>query len=187
MMNTAHGNIRTTAVTAFVLAAVTATAAQDADGQRRANTGMRARGDAVSPVEHALRRADALELTEDQRNRLEALRVEGLAERTANAARLMEVASEIRAGIVERSAVREELAALREAGAATRGNLRDQLGEILDDDQQEELRRALRRSVWQNRRGQMPGVDRQRGPWRRGGFDRGRGGSRAPRRDRPGR
>ncbi len=186
-MNTARCNIRTTTVTALVLMAATAIGAQDAEGQRRGNTGMRAGGSGTSAVESALRRAGALELTEDQQTRLEALRVEVLAERAANAARLMETASEIRAGIVERGAIREEMAALREAGATTRENLREQLGEILTSDQQQELRQAARRAAWQNRRGTMPRVDRRRGSWRGRGFDRGRRGAWAPRRDRRGR
>lgn len=186
-MNTVRCNIRTTTVAAFVLAATIAVTAQDVEGQRRGNTGMRAGSTGLSPVENALRRADALELTEEQITRLEALRVDVLEERTANAARLMEMASEVRAGIVERGAIREEMAALREAGATTRENLRDQLGEILTSDQQEELRRAARRAVWQNRRGTIPRVDRRRGSWRGRGFDRGRRGAWAPRRDRPGR
>ena len=192
-MNTARSNIRTTTVAALVLAAATALGAQDAEGQRRGNmgmrgnTGMRAGGTGLAPVEQALRRADALELTEDQVTRLEALRVGALAERTANAARLMELASGVRAGTVERAAVREEMTALREAGATTRENLRDQLGDILTSDQQEELRRAARRAAWQNRRGTIPRVDRRRGAWRGRGLDRGRRGAWAPRRDRRGR
>lgn len=186
-MNRARCNIRTTTVAALLLAATTATGAQDAEGQRRGNTGMRARADGMSAVENALRRAEALELTEDQQTRLEALRVEVLAERAANAARLMELASEVRVGIVERGAIREQMAALREAGATTRETLRGQLGEILTSDQQEELRRAARRAAWQNRRGTIPRVDRRRGSWRGRGFDRGRRGAWAPRRDRPGR
>lgn len=186
-MNTAHGNIRTATVAALVLVAATAIGAQNVEGQRRGNMGMRAGSTGPAPVEHALRRADALDLTEDQVTRLEALRVGVLAERAANAARLMELASEVRAGIVERGAIREEIGALREAGATTRENLRDQLGEILTSDQQEELRRATRRAAWQNRRGTIPRVDRRRGPWRGRGFDRGRRGPQAPRRDRSGR
>lgn len=186
-MNTANGNIRTTTAAALLLVAAAAVAAEHAEGQRRGNMGMRARGAGASTVEYALRRAEALELTEDQVTRLEALRVGVVAERSANAARLMELSSEVRAGITERGAIRDELAALREAGATNRGNLRDQLGEILTSDQQEELRRALRRAAWQNRHGTIPRVDRQRGPWRGRGLDRNRRGPRAPRRDRPGR
>lgn len=186
-MNTARCNIRTITAAALVLMAATAIGAQDAEGQRRGNMGMRAGNTGLAPVENALRRADALELTEDQRTRLEALRVGALAERTASAARLMELASGIRSGTVERAAIREEMAALRDAGAAARENLRDQLGEILTSDQQQELRRAARRAAWQNRRGTMPRVDRQRGPWRGRGVDRSRRGPWGPRRDRPGR
>ena len=183
-MNTARCNIRTTTAAALLLVAATAIGAQDADGQRRGNAsmrgnvGMRAGTIGLAPVEQALRRADALELTEDQVTRLEALRVDALAERAANAARLMEMASGVRAGTVERGAIREGMAALREAGATTRENLRDQ---------QQELRQAARRAAWQNRRGTIPRVDRRRGSWRGRGLDRGRRGAWAPRRDRRGR
>ncbi|MCY3676040.1 MAG: hypothetical protein F4Z31_01470 [Gemmatimonadetes bacterium] len=192
-MNTARCNIRTTTVAAFMLVAAAAIGAQDAEGQRRGNAsmrgnmGMRAGTVGLAPVEQALRRADALELTEDQVTRLEALRVGALAERTASTGRLMELASGVRAGTVERGAIREEMAALLEMGATARENLRDQLSEILTDDQQAELRQAARRAAWQNRRGTMPRVDRRRGSWRGRGIDRGRRGAWAPRRDRRGR
>lgn len=156
-MITARSNIRITTVAALTLAATTALAAQALEGQRRGNAGIGARTAMGSAVEEIMRRADALELTEQQQDQLEALRVEVLEERTAQSARLMTLASEVRAGIREPASMREELATLREAGTATRGNLRDRLGEILTDDQREELRQLTRRALW--RRG---GVDRDR-------------------------
>lgn len=156
-MITARSNIRITTV-ALTLAATTALAAQALEGQRRGSAGVRARSAAGSAVEQVMRRADALELTQQQQDQLEALRVEVLEGRTARSATLMTLASEVRAGIREPASMREELATLREAGAATRGNLRDRLGEILTDDQQQELRQLARRAAW--RRG-VPDRDRR--------------------------
>lgn len=172
-MITARSNIRITTVAAFTLAATTALAAQALEGQRRGGAGIGARGArtaAGSAVEQVMRRADAIELTEQQQGQLEALRVEVLEERTAQSARLMTLASEVRAGIREPASMREELATLREAGTAIRGNLRDRLGEILTDDQQQELRQLARRAAW-----------------RRGAVDRDRRWPRTPQRRRRGR
>lgn len=186
-MITARSNIRIATVAAFTLAATTATAAQALASQQRGNAGIGTRGAAGSPVEQVMRRADALELTEQQQDQLEALRVEVLEERTAHSAKLMTLASEVRAGIREPASMREELATLREAGAATRGNLRDRLGEILTDDQQGELRQLTRRAAWRDGRGATPRIGRQRPAWRRGGVDRDRRWPRAQQRRRRGR
>ncbi len=169
-MITARSNIRITTVAALTLAATTALAAQALEGQRRGNAGIGARTATGSAVEQVMRRADALELTEQQQDQLETLRVEVLEERTARSATLMTLASEVRAGIREPASMREELATLREAGTATRGNLRDRLGEILTDEQREELRQLTRRALW-----------------RRGGMDRDRRWPRAQQRRRRGR
>ena len=185
-MKTARCNIRIATV-ALTLAATTGLAAQALEGQRRGSAGIGARGAAGSAVEQAMRRAEALELTQQQQYQLEALRVEVLEERTARSATLMTLASEIRAGIREPASMREELATLRAAGAATRGSLRDRLGEILTDEQQQELRRVARRAAWRDGRGATPRIDRQRPAWRRGGLDRDRRWPRAQQRRRRGR
>lgn len=174
-MITARCNIRITTVAALTLAATGALAAQELEGQRRGGAGIgarsgSARGAGGSAVEQVMRRADALELTQQQQDQLEALRVEVLEERTAHSATLMTLASEVRAGIREPASMREELATLREAGAETRGNLRERLGAILTEDQQEELRQLARRAAW-----------------RRGGVDRDRRWPRTPQRRRRGR
>ena len=186
-MITARSNIRITTVAALTLAATTALAAQALEGQRRGNAGIGARTAAGSAVEQVMRGADALELTEQQQDQLEALRVEVLEERTAQSTTLMTLASEVRAGIREPASMREELATLREAGAATRGNLRDRLGEILTDDQQQELRQLTRRAAWRGSRGATPRIGRQRPAWRRSGMDRDRRWPRAQQRRRRGR
>lgn len=186
-MITARSNTRIATVAALALAAAGALGAQALEGQRRGNAGIGARGAAGSAVEQAMRRADALELTQQQQDQLEALRVEVLEERAAHSARLMTLASEVRAGIREPASMREELATLREAGSATHGNLRDRLGEILTDGQQEELAQLTRRAAWRDRRGAAPRVGRQRPEWRRGGLDRDRRWPRTPQRRRRGR
>lgn len=185
-MITARCNTRIATV-ALTLAATTMLAAQALEGQRRGSAGIGARSAAGSAVEQAMRRADALELTQQQQDQLEALRVEVLEERTAQSAKLMTLASEVRAGIREPASMREELATLREAGTATRGSIGDRLGEILTDGQQRQLRQLTRRAAWRDGRGATPRIDRQRPAWRRGGVDRDRRWPRAQQRRRRGR
>ncbi len=129
----------------------------------------------AAPVERAIRLADELELTAEQRTQLEAIRVEVLDERTARAAALMALRSEIAAGIREPEAMRRALADQWRGGADARESLRDRFGEILTDDQREELQRMNRRATARQRGPADRGrIDRQRGS--RGGraFDRGR-------------
>ena len=163
--------IRTTATATFGLLAALAVSTADLTAQRPA-TG-------ATAVETALRLADRLELTQEQRDELEAIRVELLEQRAAQSTRLMTLTSEIRAGISERGALRQEFAAMKEQGEASRKALRAQYDEIFTDEQKQQLQRLNRMSTWRQqgaRRG--PGMDRGRGIQGRRPMDRGRGGDR---------
>ena len=159
------------ALAAMLLAAAAAPTHLDAQRQ-----GARARADAAAAsVERAIRLADELELTSDQRARLEAMRVELLEQRTEQAAALLALRSEIAAGVREPEAMRQALAERRTGLSDARESLRNRFGEILTDDQRTELQRLDRRATARLRGPANRGrIDRQRGP--RGGrqFDRGR-------------
>lgn len=163
-----------TAGTTFAAAAVMVMAATDLSAQRR---GTGARADiGTNAVELSLRLAERLELTEEQRGRLESVRVGILEQRAAHSARLMNLQSEVRAGIRERGSIREEFAAIREEAEAGRKALREQYDGILTDEQKQELRQMTRRTAWRQgaTRGRT-GMDRWRGARDRPGMDRGRG------------
>ena len=158
----------------FAAAAVMAVAVPDLSAQRRGSAPRTAIG--TNPVELSLRLAERLELTQEQQDRLEAVRVGILEQRAAHSAKLMSLKSEVRAGIQERGSTREELAAIREEAEAGRNALREQYDGILTDEQKTELRQMTRRAAW--RQGAVrarTGTDRWRGTRGRPGMDRGRG------------
>ena len=171
----------TIAAAAMIALAVPGLSAQRRGAAAPAMTGM-------NPVELSLRLAERLELTQEQRDQLEAVRVAMLEARAAHSSKLMNLQSEIRAGIRERSSVREEFSAIREEAVASREALRDRYDPILTDEQKRELRQATRRAAWRQgavrdrsggdrwrgTRGR-PGVDRWRGQRGRPGLDRWRG------------
>ncbi len=142
------------------------------DAQRQGSRARVAGG--ASPFERAIRLGDELDLTAGQRTQLEAIRVEMLEQRTARASALMELRSEIAAGMREPEAMRRALAEQWSGGADTRESVRDRFNEILTEDQRDDLRRMNRRAIARQRGPANRGrIDRQRGP--RGGrpFDRG--------------
>lgn len=164
----------------IVLAAAMAAAAPHLEAQRRGSPHRTADRSALQLVERALRLGDRLELTPEQRDRLEAIRT-GMVERQADrSARRMRLASEVRAGLSEAGAVREALAAMREESGTSRREFRAQYAEIFTDEQKQQLRRLVRQGAWRQRsaRGRGPGWSRGRGPGGRGAMDRGRGGDR---------
>lgn len=172
--------------TTFAVSAVMAVAVPDLSAQRRGAVAWGATG--TNAVELSLRLAERLELTQEQRDRLEAVRVGILEQRAAHSARLMGLESEVRAGIRERASIREELVAIREEAGAGREALREKYDGILTDEQKQELRRMTRRTAlrqgaargrtgtdrWRGTRGR-PGMDRARGTPGRPAMDRGRG------------
>ena len=162
-----------TAGTTFAAAALLAVAVPDLSAQRR---GSARTAVGTNPVELSLRLAERLELTQEQRDQLEAVRVGMLEQRAAHSAKLMSLQSEVRAGIRERGSIREALAPIREEAEAGRKALRDQYGGILTDEQKQELRQMTRRAAW--RQGALRGrteTDRWRGARGRPAMDRGRG------------
>ena len=162
-----------TAGATFAAAAVMAVAVPDLSAQRR---GSARTAIGTNPVELSLRLAERLELTQEQRDQLEAVRVGMLEQRAQHSAKLMSLQSEVRAGIRERGSIREEFVAIREEAEAGRKALGEQYDGILTDEQKQELRQMTRRTAWRQGavRGQT-GTDRWRGTRGRPGMDRGRG------------
>ena len=172
-MNSVSGRY-THATAALTLALAMLVSTSGLDAQRRGAGGRAAVGG--GGVERAIRLADELELTADQRMQLEAIRVEILEQRTAQTTAMLALRSEVAAGIREPEAVREVLADRLSAARATGESVRDRLGEILTDEQEEEFRGMNRRAMWRQRgMRDRSGIEGQRG-WRGGrGFDRSRG------------
>jgi len=164
----------------FGILAAMAVAAPDLSAQRRGSTPRVAAPGALTVVERALRHGDRLELTQAQREQLEAIRAGMVDQRAEHSARMMRLASEVRAGLSEPGAVREALAGMRKKAGASRRELRGKYEEIFTDEQKQQLRRLARQGAWLQRgvRGRGPGWDRGRGIRGRGAMDRGRGGER---------
>lgn len=162
-----------TAGATFAAAAVMAVAVPDLSAQRR---GSARTAIGTNPVELSLRLAERLELTQEQRDQLESVRVGMLEQRAQHSAKLMSLQSEVRAGIRERGSIREEFVAIREEAEAGRKALGEQYDGILTDEQKQELRQMTRRTAWRQGavRGRT-GTDRWRGTRGRPGMDRGRG------------
>lgn len=170
-MNNVSG--RYSHATALTLALAMVASTTGLEAQRQGAGGRVAVGSGA--VERTIRLADELELTADQRARLEAIRVELLEQRTAQTTEMLALRSEVAAGIREPEAVRAVLADRVSAARAAGESVRDRLGEILTDEQQEELRGMNRRAAWRQRGMRDRSRVGQRG-WRGDRrFDRGRG------------
>lgn len=173
----------TTAAATFGLLAALALAAPGLSGQRPSSMPHASAPGALRAVERAMRLGDRLELTQEQREQLEAMRAGIVEQRADLSARIMRLASEVRAGLGEAGAVREALAAVRKEARAGRREFRGRYGEIFTDEQKRQLRRLDRRWAWRQRGargGGHPGWDRRRGVRGRGAIERGRGGDRFP-------
>jgi hypothetical protein len=143
--------------------------AQDGEGQRRRGGPDR---DGAPVVERALRLGEEIGLSQDQRNRLESMRLALLEDRQAAAAQLMALRSEVRAGLREPEAMRQEMQALRESGAADREARRAQVEEVLTEEQRTQLRELGRDRGIRGR--SFRGRGQRQGPW--SGRSRGRRG-----------
>ena len=172
---------RTAAATLGLLAAM-AIATPELSAQRRGSTPRPPDPAALHMVERALRLGDRLKLTEQQRVQLESIRAGMVEQQAGHSARMMSLASEVRAGISEVGAAREALAAMREEAEASRRELRGKYDEIFTDEQKQQLRRLNHQGAWRQRgvRGRGPGWNRGRGIWGRGEMDRGHRGDRFP-------
>jgi len=95
-------------------------------------------------VERAMRLADELGLSDAQRGELEVLRLQQLEDQTSAAVRMLELGSEVRAGIREPEALRQEMEALREARQSGAAGVRDQLQQVLTEEQIQELQELSR-------------------------------------------
>lgn len=158
---------------AFGLILASAASTSEAAAQRGGPGDWRA-SRAVS-VEQVIRLADELDLTSEQRNQLESIRIELLEMRATRTTEQMTLMSEIQAGIREREAVRQEVAGFAGSARETLNVVRERMQEILTEEQRTELRQLSRRVTWQNRGGDgRERFERLRGNWRRGEMDRGR-------------
>ncbi len=97
-------------------------------------------------VERILRAGDRLNLSAEQREQLNAMRIEAVERRTARAARWMKMASEVRAGLREPAELRETAGEGREEMASQRQAVRSSLEEVLTDEQRRLLRQRYRRA-----------------------------------------
>ncbi|MDH3222477.1 MAG: Spy/CpxP family protein refolding chaperone [Gemmatimonadota bacterium] len=156
-----------------LLMAVAALTLLAEDGQAQRFRGPGASG-GQPVVEHALRLAEEIGLTPAQREQLEELRIQELESRQAAAARMLELRSEVQAGLREPEALRQEMRASQEAREGDRAQRRSQVMEILSEEQREQLQSLARdgRRGRQFRRGQN-GRRGPRGPGARRGWNGG--------------
>ena len=151
------------------------------DGVAERTTGS-GRWTTASAVERILRTSEELGLSAEQTERLNALRAEAVERRAAKAAEWMKMISEARAGLRERSELREVVREHGEEAATLRREQRQQIEAVLTDEQMQRLRRmrvraAVRqreeaRETWRGWRGARDGRGwgRDRRPSRRGGW-----------------
>ncbi len=120
-------------------------------------------------IERIMRMRDALELTDDQFRRFDELRQEVLERREERMGQMAELRSEVAAGLVEREEVREQVMSLRDGMRETAEQQREQVLDILTDEQKEQLQSA-RRGRYSGAGGFGPGGHRHDGGGYRGGF-----------------
>lgn len=120
-------------------------------------------------LERVLRHGDRLDLTDDQRGRLEELRVDAVERRTEHAAALIRLRSEARAGLLEDGAARDRLAEMRRASVEKEKKLHEDFAAILTEEQMAGLKKAAAK------RGGGPRMRRGGVRGGHGGWMRGRG------------
>lgn len=131
--------------------------------ERMRGAGMRDGGPAGG-IEMIMRARERLELTDQQFEQLDALRREALEWRTANAARMQAMRSELEAGLIERSDLMRAMEEHRDASQGIREGHRERVESILTEDQREKVRAANMRRAF--RSGEERGM---RGRAQRGG------------------
>lgn len=146
--------------------------AQDLQAQRRGagfrGQGGMLRGGPGGGVERTLRLADEIELSGDQRAELEAIRQELVRARADEMVRMLELTSEVRAGLREPEALREALRGQRDAMDERVTATSERVDAVLTEAQRERLdeldaRRGAWREGgrgWRGRRGGPPGLRR---------------------------
>ncbi len=120
-------------------------------------------------LERVLRHGDRLDLTDDQRGRLEELRVDVVERRAEHAAALIRLRSEASAGLLEDGAARDRLTEMRKASVENEKRLHEDFAAILTEEQMAGLKAAAKK------RGDGPRMRRggvRGGHW---GWMRGRG------------
>jgi hypothetical protein len=127
-------------------------------------------------VEMIMAMRDRLALTDEQFAALEEIRAETVAERSARAAEVAEMASRLRAGQIPRSAMMAFLESRREDGPELAQARQERIDSILDDTQLEAIRELRTRARAFARGRASARGDRMRGP-RTGRRPRGFGGS----------
>lgn len=120
-------------------------------------------------LERVLRHGDRLDLTDDQRGRLEELRADVVERRAEHAAALIRLSSEARAGLLEDEAARDRLAEMRRASVEHEKRLHEHFAAILTEEQMAGLKEAAAKRGGEHRMGR----GRMRGG--HGGWMRGRG------------
>lgn len=188
MITTRGSSLQAGALLGAMLAAGLGLAGREAAAQPRGQAGQAVRGSVVeqmaasarstaaSAVERILRMSEELGLSAEQTERLNAMRVEAVERRAARAAEWMKLTSETRAGLRERSELREVVRERAEEAASLRREQRQQLEAVLTDEQQQRLRRMRVRAALRMREGAR---ETWRG-WRGGRDGRGWGHGRRP-------
>ncbi|HSM62156.1 MAG TPA: Spy/CpxP family protein refolding chaperone [Longimicrobiales bacterium] len=168
-----------TTKTVAILAAMLAVAPLPMQAQRRGGMdGPRMAGPRGQGIEGIMGMRERLELTDQQVEQLDALRQEAVQRRTAHRAQMEELRSQVRAGQLDRDAVREQMEARREASEAMRTQQQERIDAILNDAQRQQLEqvraeaRAFRMGRQSALRGGRPGMRSGRGMGMRG-FERG--------------
>jgi Spy/CpxP family protein refolding chaperone len=137
-------------------------------GGQQGQQGMMA-GPRGAGIEMILRQRERLELSEDQVKQLDQIRQEAVARQTAHRAEMAELASKVRAGQMEASALREQMQARRDAATEIQAQQRERVEALLNDAQKEKLQEwgATARAFRMGRASAIRG--RQgRGQWARG-------------------
>jgi Spy/CpxP family protein refolding chaperone len=155
------------AMSVALLAALTMLAPLQVDGQR-GQRGRRGPADVMrgQGVEAIMRLREQLELNESQIQELDQIRQEAVQRRTAHQAEMEELHSQVRAGQLERAALRQAVEARQEVAQAIREQQQERIEAILSDTQKAELEdmRGRARAFERGRR-----VGMRRGEARPGG------------------
>ena len=157
-----------TMMTIGVALAATLAGASDLAAQRGTRGGPGGAGGLPAPpVERLMVLAEELDLTETQLDELDALRQAQLARRQERSNERLRVQSELAAGLLERSEIRELMQGGRAAARANAEAVQEQLAGILTIDQREQLL-ELRTQSMRHRRGMQSRGGRGQGMRGRG-------------------
>ncbi len=162
MITIRGSSLQAGALFAAMLAAGLGLAGREAAAQPRGQAGQAVRDvvertaasgrwTAASTMERILRVSEELGLSEEQTEQLNAMRAEAVERQAASAAEWMKLASETRAGLRDRSGLREIVRERREEAAALRQEQRQRIEAVLTDEQQQRFRRMRVRTALRQR------------------------------------